>query len=162
MGRLGEGQSPPKGKVKRGNRFVHGMTGTSEHNAWRHAIERCYNPNDPRYNSYGARGIRVCDEWKSFPNFYRDMGGRPTGSVLDRIDVNESYCKENCRWVTQKQSARNKSRTLWATINGITKSVAEWCEELKLVHRKVAWQRVFRDKWEPSRAVLTPSKTIKL
>lgn len=86
----------------------HGMSGTSTHSIWNQMKRRCYKKNHPEYFRYGARGIRVCEEWHDFKNFYRDMGTRPKNRSLDRIDNNGNYSKSNCRWATIKQQNDNK------------------------------------------------------
>ena len=73
-------------------------------------LKRC---NDPKCNSfehYGGRGISVCDEWKTFSNFLRDLGVRPEGKTLDRIDVNGNYAPGNCKWSSPKEQAQNKRK----------------------------------------------------
>ena len=98
-------------------RFVrsHGMARTPEYAAWRGMKSRCLNPNRPNYADYGGRGIAVCDRWlESFENFLADMGPRPAGMSLDRIDVNGNYEPGNCRWLdatTQQYNKRKLSGT---------------------------------------------------
>ena len=76
--------------------------------SWGAMISRCYNQNNHRYPEYGGRGIVVCERWKnSFENFLEDMGERPDGMTLDRIDVNGNYCKDNCRWATDSLQSFN-------------------------------------------------------
>lgn len=88
--------------------LVHGMKGTREYNSWRSMMKRCNNPNDKAYNHYGGRGISVCERWRKFENFYADMGGRPDGYSLDRINNNGNYEPSNCQWSTQKEQANNR------------------------------------------------------
>lgn len=98
----------------------HGMYGNNEHIAWRSMIQRCYDESCSSYSAYGGRGISVCDEWReSFQAFYDDMGKKPKGMSLDRIDPLKGYCKENCRWATASNQAHNK-RALTDGFKGVT------------------------------------------
>lgn len=91
--------------------FRHGMTDTPIHTRWWGVIQRCYYPNSISYPRYGAKGIRVCDRWLTFENFYADMGEPPTPDAqLDRLDPKGDYCPENCQWLSQRENTRKAAR----------------------------------------------------
>lgn len=102
---------------------------------WLDMKSRCYNPKSQRFYTHGARGITVCDEWKdSFDTFIKDMGEKPTGLTLDRIDNDGNYCPLNCRWATPKEQANNRSNNISITFNNETKTVSEWSIALGISH----------------------------
>jgi hypothetical protein len=109
-------------------RAIHRKCNTNTYRTWKSMIQRCTNSNFTKYPRYGGRGITVCDEWKTFSRFYEDMGDRPIGFQLDRIDNNKGYSKGNCRWASIKTQARNRSNNRMIEINGESKTMAEWCE----------------------------------
>ena len=90
--------------------FVHGMASpySREYHSWAGMRSRCLNPNHLRRKDYGARGISICKRWDKFKNFLADMGRRPPGTSLDRINNNGDYKPSNCRWATPKQQAANR------------------------------------------------------
>lgn len=98
---------------------THGKMSTKSYGTWEGMLQRCNNQNSSSYSEYGGRDITICEDWlgvNGFENFYRDMGERPEGMSLDRIDVNGNYCKDNCRWATpsvqgfnQRKSSNNTS-----------------------------------------------------
>jgi hypothetical protein len=108
----------------------HGMHLTRTYSSWKCSIQRCHNINHKGYKNYGGRGIIVCDRWREFINFFNDMGERPKGCVLDRINNEGNYCKDNCRWVTVTQNNCNKRNSKFHTINGVTKNVSTWAKDL--------------------------------
>ena len=85
---------------------------TSEHRIWRAMIDRCWNPHNKSFRYYGALGVQVCERWlRSFENFLADMGERPRGTSLDRVDNDRGYEPDNCRWATPTTQVRNSRRT---------------------------------------------------
>jgi hypothetical protein len=88
---------------------THGYWGTSTYVIWEGMKKRCSNPNTTHFEYYGGRGISVCDRWLKFENFLEDMGDRPQGMELDRIDNDGNYEKSNCRWITHKENLGNRS-----------------------------------------------------
>lgn len=100
------------GNTNRGekhNRFKHGMFGTPTYKSWSCMKSRCLNPNNSDFPNWGGRGITVCDEWMEFANFFRDMGVKPDGYTIERLDVNAGYCKANCTWADRVTQGRNRS-----------------------------------------------------
>lgn len=91
-----------------GIREMHGMYYTPEYLAWANMKKRCNDPKSKGYINYGGRGIKVCDRWDKFTNFYEDLGNRPEGMSLERIDVNGNYEPSNCCWANKSTQAKNK------------------------------------------------------
>lgn len=95
--------------------LIHGHASTYDPSptyiTWNQMMDRCYNVNNKDYPNYGGRGIVVSDEWAEFSTFLNDMGERPQDKTLDRIDNSGNYCKDNCRWATREEQARNRSTT---------------------------------------------------
>lgn len=89
-------------------RCIHGMRETPTYSSWVSMKSRCLNRNDSSFNRYGGRGITVCDRWLDFRAFFEDMGPRPHGMSLDRIDGTRGYSPDNCRWATQAEQNANR------------------------------------------------------
>ncbi len=81
---------------------------SSAYTSWKKMRERCYNANAGQYKYYGAKGVRVCERWATYANFYADMGPRPAGMTLDRTDPTKDYGPDNCRWATREEQDANK------------------------------------------------------
>lgn len=133
----------------------HGMDGTSTYNIWSVMKQRCHNINHGLYQNYGGKGISVCDRWReSFNNFHADMGTKPEGMSLDRIDPKGNYSPENCRWASSKEQNRNKINTIYLEYKGERKPLAEWAE-IKGMRRKTLRERL-KMGWTVERALETP------
>lgn len=98
---------------------------------WVPMIQQCENKNTTNYMNYGGRGISVCPEWHNYMVFkeWALSNGYADNLSVDRIDVNGNYCPENCRWTTMKEQNNNKRNNLFITINGETKTAAEWADK---------------------------------
>ena len=126
----------------------------SEYKTWWGMIARCTNVNHKSYQNYGGKGITVCERWRnSFPAFVDDMGKRPKGKTLDRIDSKKNYCPENCRWATRIEQANNRSDNHLIEYNGEVHTVMEWVRLLGLSQATV-YDRI--RKKLPDEFVLSP------
>lgn len=123
---------------------THRMSRTHpDYELWKGMRARCRNPNHARYVDYGGRGIRVCARWSDFSVFVQDMGPRPAGHSLDRIDSDLDYTPENCRWVADAVQRRNRRDNVWLTHDGKTMVVTDWAKELG-VRPRVLFARLAR------------------
>lgn len=95
---------------------THGLSRSKEYSSWQMMISRCCNPNYEDYARYGGIGITVCERWRSFANFYEDMGPRPRGATIERLDNDKGYYPENCAWDSRSAQARNRSSNVWVYV----------------------------------------------
>lgn len=116
--------------------------------------KRCYKPKNKRYPLYGGRGITVCERWQDFNNFLLDMGEKPSGMSLDRINNDGPYSPKNCRWASAKTQARNRRTSKIIKFNGEEKSLAEWCELIGLNYTRTLG-RINKCGWPIERAFNT-------
>lgn len=131
--RMTSGHTKSCGCIKGQANATHRMRGTPTHNSWCAMKQRCNYPGSDEYKNYGGRGIRVCERWNSsFENFIADMGERPKGMSIERLDSNKNYEPGNCKWANDHEQARNRRSTIWVTRGGQTKCVKDWCDELGL------------------------------
>lgn len=113
---------------------THGKSRSKIYNVWHKMVQRCENVKDKFFPIYGGRGIKVCERWHRFELFYADMSdGYAEGLMIERIDVNGGYCKENCTWVNAEAQAQNRRNTI--KINGV--SLKKYCRDNGLIYNTV-------------------------
>jgi len=101
-----------------------------EYKSWSNMLSRCNNPKSTGYEYYGGRGIKVCEEWGSLKKFVEDMGERPEGYSIDRIDVDGDYERGNCRWASWRTQSTNRTNNHYISHKGICKTVSEWADDI--------------------------------
>lgn len=117
----------PYHKITHGQASAQNGKPTRIYQIYKSMVRRCTRSADPAYYKYGGRGITVCARWRhSFENFYADMGERPEGKSLDRIDNDGPYSPENCRWATPLEQGANTRQNRWITAGGMTKHLTGW------------------------------------
>lgn len=132
------------------------VTRSHTYRSWETMKSRCFNASDPSFKDYGARGIAVCYEWLNFERFLIDMGERPRGTTLDRIDVNGDYKKDNCKWETAKKQQRNKRNNRLVTFEGEKMPLIVLAEKTGVPYQRL-WERIVRHGWSAEDAVRKPS-----
>ena len=123
--------------------------------SWCSMLHRCRNPKNVDYPRYGGRGITVTKHWYKFENFLVDMGERPNGTTLGRINNDGPYEKSNCRWETSDQQNSNRSDLHWITANGVTRTIEQWAQVTGIAARTIS-ARINDLGWTEERAVTTP------
>lgn len=124
---------------------THGQTYTPTYRSWESMKYRCTCASYSLYREYGGRGITYCKQWESFENFLNDMGHRPVGKTLDRIDSNGNYELSNCRWADAVMQRRNRRDVVWHDVNG-EKMLIEDIAKIIGITSKLLSQWLTRDK----------------
>lgn len=138
----------------------HGLKWSVEYNIWCHMRQRCYNPNNLRYEYYGGRGITICERWNTFINFYNDMGPKPEHlDSIDRIDVNGNYEPSNCRWASRKTQAQNKRQYKDGHSLGNKNAMARLNEEKVIeIRNSTLKTRILAEKYNVAQATIRAAK----
>lgn len=134
---------------------THGKSRDPIFGLWKSMLSRCGDPSAINFANYGGAGIKVCDRWLSFENFYADMGDRPPGMTLDRIDNHGNYSPDNCRWAMWREQTRNKSTNRNLTANGRTMCITDWAAEIGISAGQLG--KRINEGWTVESAVSTPS-----
>lgn len=134
----------------------HGMADTRIYRFWRNMKQRCSNPKATKYEIYGGKGIKVCDEWLDFMSFYNwsTQNGYNDDLSIDRIDGDKDYTPGNCRWTTFKAQGNNTSQNHLLTYKGKTQNISQWAEELRMDSNTLN-TRIARG-WDIEKALTTP------
>ncbi len=128
-----------------------------EYRIWKSMTGRCNNKNNESFNNYGGRGIRVCRRWLKFENFLLDMGKRPSKNhSIDRLNNDDGYSKNNCRWATSNQQNRNKRSNINILFNGKTQCLKDWAKELNMAYLTL-YDRIHKLNWSVDKALSTKS-----
>ena len=140
-------------------RTTHGHTKNGlvsrEYRRWRNMMTRCYNTKVKSYKDYGARGIKVCERWHTFENFFEDVGVFPDGLTLDRVDNSGDYTPDNWRFATQEEQKNNKRSNAWYEYKGENRTVAQWSRLLG-IKQGTLLSRLKKPGWSIERALTTP------
>lgn len=147
--------------MKTSNAYKHGYSGTRLFRIYQGIMTRCTNPNDHNYLKYGARGIKICEEWrKDKVAFFKwaEANGYSDNLSIDRIDNNGDYSPENCRWTDAKTQANNRRSSKYAECRGERHTLAEWAEISGIPRNRIS-QRL-KVGWEVEKAIFHPIMTM--
>lgn len=139
--------------------YKHGLTNTKLYSVWSGMKNRCLNKKQSSYKNYGGRGIKFCDEWLDFMNFYNWAinNGYKEDLQLDRIDNDGDYCPENCRWVSQRFQINNRRVSVNIVAFGETKNASDWALDSRCQCSYSALTYRVKNGWNVEKAILTPS-----
>ena len=149
----------PGGPKKHGQapKWIKGRKSTKAYIAWNAMHRRCTsNEEYHAFKDYSGRGIKVCERWKSFENFFEDMGKSPQGTSLDRIDNNGDYEKSNCRWADSKTQQRNTRANVYLTFRGETLIVLDWAHKIGISVNTLRSR--LKMGWSTDRALTEPAR----
>lgn len=120
-------------EVNSKSKITHGRSYSPTYTTWIHMKDRCNNPKHTHFQHYGGRGIKICERWEyNFENFLEDMGERPKGYTLNRIDNDGGYFKENCLWSSDLDQANNKRTNVFLEMDGKKMTAPQWARELNI------------------------------
>ncbi len=138
---------------------AHGLSQTVEYQTWVNVVKRCTDPTRHDYPRYGGRGITVCDRWLgSCEAFVEDMGPRPEGYSIERIDNELGYSPDNCRWASRRDQCRNRRSNRTITLDGVTRCLTEWAEHVGVYNGETIAKRLRRG-WGDREAVFGRDST---
>lgn len=169
---LKEGQKGQKScgcmtkKILHDYHISHGETNSRLYNVWHGIRQRCNNPKDKGYARYGGRGIKLCKEWDRYEAFKEwalengyDEKAAHKKCTIDRIDNNKGYSPSNCRWVSAKVQANNRTNNHWVTYHGETHTTAEWAEITGITREVIQWR--LKRGWSEERTLTEPVRKVK-
>lgn len=160
MGKLNDWRSRPRGPrpdVSARMRLAartHGMNGTPTWKSWCEMLQRVRNPKCKDFHRYGGRGIGVDSRWLLFENFLADMGLKPDGFTLGRIENDEGYRLSNCRWETVFEQNNNRTSSRFVEIYGRTQTVAQWAREMGFSRQALRYR--LDAGWTPQQSITIP------
>ena len=159
-GYLQSGQTKSCGCLRsdssRERQYKHGGKKTPTYEIWKSMKARCYNSNDKQYADYGGRGIAVCEEWREdYAQFLADMGARPEGRSIERINNDLGYSKDNCKWATQIEQMSNTRRSRFVVFHGETMTIPQLARKTGVNYDRLL-ERITRYGWSVEEAVNLP------
>lgn len=157
---MGRENSGARGKAN--HFYKHGKAKDPLYNICTQMIARCHNPNNASYYNYGARGITVCDEWRTDRTKFVEWAhsnGYQKGLSIERIDNNKGYSPENCKWVNRTTQQNNTRRNRWITVDGETHTIAQW-SKIRGFNRGIISKRLNLG-WSEERAINEPIDTLR-
>lgn len=154
---LREGKTVSCRCKKKGLRHGHCPSGkpTPEYRSWNKMKDRCLNPANEAYADYGGRGITICERWLKFDNFLADMGSRPSGTTLERVNNKKGYMPSNCKWGTRLEQNNNSRWNTRITYRGRTQTIAQWARELSIPSNRIS--KRLGEGWSVEKTLSTPA-----